>query len=84
MILGEYDVRVDEESEQRRGISEMKFSDLSGGTGGENDIALIKLDQPAEFSTYVKAIDLPDFEEEFTGVYAVMIGKRHENCAVLT
>ena len=67
MILGEYDVRVDEESEQRRGISEIKFSDLSGEIGGENDIALIKLDQPAEFSAYVKAIDLPDFEEEFAG-----------------
>ena len=74
VILGEYDVSVDEGSEQRRAIAQMLFSDLSaqpqGGPaqGEENDIALIRIDRPVQFSTYVKAIALPEFQEEFAGM----------------
>ena len=73
MILGEYDVSVEEGSEQRRGIAEMMFSDLTTTPRGEptqgeeNDIALIRLEKPVQFTTYVKAIALPQFEEEFAG-----------------
>ena len=73
VVLGEYDVSTDEGSEQSRAIAEMVFSDLSSEAQSQpadaegNDIALIRIDRPVLFSTYVKAIELPEVEEEFAG-----------------
>ncbi|XP_043199727.1 trypsin-1-like [Amphibalanus amphitrite] len=71
VIVGEYDVSVDEGSEQTRSVAEVVFSELSDG---QNDIALIRVDTPVQLSTYVKTIELPQFEEEFAGKTAVASG----------
>ncbi|XP_037082400.1 plasminogen-like [Pollicipes pollicipes] len=80
VILGEYDVTVEEGSEQRRGVAQIVLPSDQFNTHRSslqydvNDIALLKIDQPAIYTQWVKALALPDPAEDFDGQMAVAVG----------
>ena len=73
VVLGEYDVSVDEDTEQHRRVAEVVlYSGRFGRSRGpraslKSDIALMKLDRPVIFTDFIQPIELPEPSDDFTG-----------------
>ena len=57
----------------------MKLHENYDPVSYENDIAVMRLDQPATFSDSIIPICLPDPSSQFTNNEAYVIGKRERN-----
>lgn len=76
VILGEYDLSGDFESLKpvTRNVKKMIVHRDYNSQTFENDLALLKMDQPVEFQPHIVAICLPEDNEDFTGKIAHVSG----------
>ena len=73
--LGEYDFNsVGETDEQTYNLAWMKMHENYNPKTFENDIAILKLNQPVRFSNSVKAACLPVGDSDYNGVRATVTG----------
>lgn len=77
VIMGEYDVTVDEGTEQKTGVAKVVFhqsaetqtsgrSDPSAAARG-GDLAMLKLEKAVTITKAVRTLPLPAPDEDFTG-----------------
>ena len=73
--MGEYDFNsVGETDEQTYNLAWMKMHENYNPKTFENDIAILKLNQPVRFSNSVKAACLPVGDSDYNGVRATVTG----------
>ena len=71
LVAGELDLKVDSGKEQvRKVVEERKHAGYKRLTK-ENDICILKVDEPFVFNEDVAAVDMPEAGEEFTGTVTV-------------
>ncbi|XP_049772200.1 trypsin-1-like [Schistocerca cancellata] len=69
VVAGEYDLTVDEGTEQVVGVSEAFIYPYLAHGGLYNDTALLRLNSSLEFNVNVSAISLPEYNSTPEGVY---------------